>query len=542
MSSLEEAQRALSAGRFDDARRGFAAALEEDPTAEAHEGLAWAAIWLDDVVTGVDSFESAHRLYLARDDRRGAGRLALWLAYSHGYIRGQPAVAAGWGERASRLLDGLSPGPEHVWLAIATAAARHGSDSAEARRLVREAAGIARRLGRPDLEAMGIASEGLVLVYAGNVDVGMRLLDEAAVAAIASGSADFAAVGHACCAMLAACELAGDIGRASEWCERTSEYADRYGFRPLQATCRTHYAGVLMWSGRWAEAEAELVRADREFARARPASQGDAIVRLAELRRRQGRFAVAAELLAQVEGRAAAVFALAGLAVDVGETERARDLAERCLRQIPSSECMGRALALELLLRTCAELADIAAAEQAHDDLRAIAETAPSEAIQAVLARAAGRLAAAHAAPESARRCFEDAVDLFARCGAPYESAWARFELARSLEALGRTADAHDEARAARAVFERLGAGHGVDLVTSFLGANEAEAVPATDLTARELEVLRLLAGGLSNRQLATQLVISEHTVHRHVTNLYRKLHVSSRSAATAYAHRHGLV
>ncbi len=284
------------------------------------------------------------------------------------------------------------------------------------------------------------------------------------------------------------------------------------------------------------------MRADREFARARPTSQGEAIVRLADLRRRQGRFSAAAELLAQVEGRAAAVLVLAGLSLDAGETERARDLAERYLRQTPPTDRMARALALELLLSTTAELSDFAAAEQALDELRAIADAAPSETIQAVLARSAGRLAAARRTPESARRYFEDAVDRFGRCGAPYESARARLELARCLEACGRTADATAEAQAARAAFERLGAGHGLDLVTRFLGANEAGAAPETDLTARELEVLRLLADGLSNRQIASQLVISEHTVHRHVTNLYRKLNVSSRAAATAYAHRHALL
>ena len=188
---------------------------------------------------------------LEQGDNRGAGRAALWLVYSHGYILAQPAIAGGWAERALRLLEGLEPGPEHVWLAISTAAATPAVDTVETRRLVREAADIGRGLPRPDLEAMGLASEGLVLVGEGEVAGGMRLLDEAAAAAIASDSDDFAAVGHTCCAMLAACALAGDVERASEWSERTTAYAGRYGFRPLYATCLHLVRGRLdlAWPG-----------------------------------------------------------------------------------------------------------------------------------------------------------------------------------------------------------------------------------------------------------------------------------------------------
>jgi hypothetical protein len=149
--------------------------------------LGWAALWRDDVAAGISAFEDAHRVYPEGEDRRGAGRVALWLTYSHGYIRGQLAIAGGWGERAFRLLEGLPPGPEHVWLSIATAAVR-GGDTVEVRRLVREAAEIARRLSRPDLEAMGLASEGIVLVADGEVAQGMRLLATSPISAAATAA------------------------------------------------------------------------------------------------------------------------------------------------------------------------------------------------------------------------------------------------------------------------------------------------------------------------------------------------------------------
>ena len=471
---VDAGKRALSAGRFDDARSSFEAALGEQETPEAHEGLGWAAVWRDDVTAGIGSFEQAHRLYLDQQDQRGAGRVALWLVYSHGYIRGEPAVAAGWGERAFRLLDGLAPGPEHVWLAVVTAAGRFGDDTGEARRLVRDAAEIARLLTRPDLEAMGLASEGLVLVYEGEVPAGMRLLDEAAAVAIASDSPDFAAVGHTCCAMLAACELACDVERASEWCDRTTEYARRYGFRPLYATCRTSYAGVLIWCGRWPEAEAELLRAESEFAAVRVAARGQPIVRLADLRRRQGRFAEAAELLAQVEGSRAALLTLAALAFDIDDSTRARDLAERYLRQTPLSSRAERAVALELLVSAGARLGEPDAVEYALEELTAIAASFPSDPLRARASRSGGRIAEARGSLEEARRLFEDAVDQFSRCGAPFECAHARLDLARVLRACERHAAASEEALAARDAFERLGALHGVQMATRFLTDSRA--------------------------------------------------------------------
>jgi ATP/maltotriose-dependent transcriptional regulator MalT len=537
---LAAASRALAQGRFDDARRGFEAALAGTRTPEALEGLGWATLWQDETAAAVGHFEDAHRQYLERDERRGAGRAALWLVYSHGYILGQRAIAGGWIERALRLLDGLSAGPEHVWLAVAIAATR-GHDAAENCRALRDAAEIGRRLARPDLEALGLAGEGLVRVIEGEFAGGMRLLDEAAAAAIASGSDDFAAVAHTLCAMLVACEYACDFERASEWSGRTAEYARRHRFRPLHATCQTTHAGVLIWRGLWREAEAELLQADRELSVTRPASRAQTIVRLADLRRRQGRFSEAAQLFAQVEGDSAALPGMAALALDVGDAERARDLAQRYLRQTPASDRGKRASGLDPLVSAGARLGDLDAADQALEELESIAALAPSGPLRALASAAAGRIAATREEPERARQLFEDAIDMLGRCGAPFECAQARLDLAAVLHDSGRRAAAAQEARRALETFERLGAAHGVERATAFLDRLEdgSASRPPAGLTARELGVLRLLAAGLRNRDIAARLGISEHTVHRHLSNLYRKLDVSSRTAAAAFAHRH---
>jgi DNA-binding NarL/FixJ family response regulator len=200
---------------------------------------------------------------------------------------------------------------------------------------------------------------------------------------------------------------------------------------------------------------------------------------------------------------------------------------------------------LELLVRSAAERSESELVEHAMDELRAIAAVSPTEHLQALAHSAAGHIAAGAGEPERARPLLEDAVDHFDRCGAPFEGAGARLALARALRQAAKGSAARDEARAARKAFERLGATHGVESAARLLAGleDEAGATPASaaGLTAREVEVLRLLAVGLTNREIAGRLVISEHTVHRHVTNLYRRLGVSSRTAATTYAHRHGL-
>ena len=544
---LIDGERALDEGRWGDAREAFEAAVAVDETPDALEGLAWAARWLDDGATALAARERAYALYLERGDVGAAGRAALWLSVEHSLFRaGAAAVAGGWLERARRLLEGLEPSPEHAWVAerLGRRALADG-DTPTAHRLGGEVAEIASSLSRPDLEALGLALQGQALVAGNQVTEGMRLLDEA-VAAVAAGEAsDLVCVGTTYCKMLNACELTGDVERASEWCERTTEVARRHELQHLFSLCRTSYAGVLILRGRWAEAEAELVPALRDFESARPGAKGEAQVRLADLRRREGRFEEAAELFAQLQGSRTAVLGRAALALDRGDARAAGDLAERFLRQTPPEDRWGRAAALELLVRAHAARSEPEPGERALSELRSLAAHAATERLQAMASAAAGVLARAAGDPESARPLLEDAVDLFARCGAPFEAARARLDLAWALGECGRAPEAADEAEAARRAFADLGAGQDLERAARFATGLQADEETGrgfdAGLTPRELEVLGLIAEGLTNREIATRLVVSEHTVHRHTTNLYRKLGVSSRAAATAYAHRHRL-
>ena len=256
---------------------------------------------------------------------------------------------------------------------------------------------------------------------------------------------------------------------------------------------------------------------------------GGPLAGLAELRRRQGRDGEAAALLDRAGASRAAQLCGARRAFDEGDSLRCAELLERLLRQLPAERRVDRVPALELMVRARARRGELDEAAAALEALRELEGLVGTDALRAARELAEGRVAAAAGEHEPARTLLEDAVDRFERCGAPFETAEARAELAATLLALGRADAAEREASAAREALRELGAG-------------PADAVPPLPgLTPRERDVLRLLADGLTNRQIAERLVVSEHTVHRHVTNILRKLDLPSRAAAAAHAVRSGV-
>lgn len=536
---------ALARGGWEEAQAAFQAALQLEESAEALEGLGLAAWWLDDAAATADARERAYRLYRQRGDWRAAARLATWLAWDALAFRGEPAVASGWLQRGRRLLEGHQEVPEWGWLLLREAeiALLHGSDTTTSRRLAAEAATLGRRLGELDLEMVGWALEGLGLVSQGRVAEGMRRLDEASAAAVGGELDDLIAIGATCCYLIFACERVADYQRAAQWCERLKEFCRRWRIRPLFAVCRTHYAAVLVWQGHWAEAEGELLAATEELRATRPAMAVEGVVRLAELRRRQGRLQEAAQLFTQVEFHELAQLGLAALALDQGDAAGAADHAERYLRRVPTQERTQRVGGLAVLVAARAELDQLDAAATALAELQAAAAAVGTLPLQATAWAAEGLVACAAGDHEAARRRFEDAADAFARSGAVFEAAQARVGLARCLWLLGRQQAAQAEAAAAQAALERIGARRGAQQAQHALTPSPAgPSSHAAGLTRRELEVLRLVAQGHSNQQIAAQLVLSEHTVHRHVANILTKLRVPSRAAAAADAAHRGLL
>jgi ATP/maltotriose-dependent transcriptional regulator MalT len=507
--------------------------------------LSWSAWWLDDARAVFDARERAYRLYRKRRDAAGAARMATWLVVDRLDFHGALAVASGWLQRAHRLLDSLEPGPDHGWLAFLdgyVASMRGDTDRAE--KLGAYAAELGRRFEVADVEMLGLALEGATLVARARMEEGMRRLDEATALALEGQAEIPISSAWACCFLVTACTAARDYDRAFEWCDRIAEFAERYGSRYMLGFCRAEYGAVHLWRGRWTEAEALLRSSAEDFSRSRPAMAGAPLVGLAELRRRQGRRAEAEALLDEVGPSLKALLCRARLALDEGDALRAVELLERLLRRLPADEVLDRAPALELLVSVCLARGKLDEAASALAALREIERSVGTPPLRASADLAEGMLEAARGDHDRARILLEDAVDCFQRSGAPFEAAQARIELATSLAALARTDPAEHEAAAALECLLELGADAEAERARRILGAaardDDRSSLP--EVTPREREVLRLLAEGLTNKQIAERLVVSEHTVHHHVTNVLRKLDLPSRTAAAAYAFRHGLL
>ncbi|HEX2127126.1 MAG TPA: LuxR C-terminal-related transcriptional regulator, partial [Thermoleophilaceae bacterium] len=462
----------------------------------------------------------------------------------HVDFRGEPAVAKGWLGRARRLLEDLEPGPEHGWLWVHEAEKLlFANDTRSAHELATRAAELGKGLGVVDLEMMGLATEGLVLVTEGQVERGISRLDEAAAAALSGEFGEIWASGWCLCFMIYACERARDYDRAGQWCKRAEEWSERRRMELLAPVCRAHYAGVLIWRGTWAEAEIELEESAGRLAEIRPPVEAEATVRLADLRRRRGQLDQAAELFERVAEHPLALLGLGEVCLDRGEPAGARDHAEQYLREAPPRAGTLRAAGLELLARAETALGDRVKAAEALEELEEVARLMATDPLRAAAAFAAGTVAAASGELERARTAFEDATRFCHRSGAPFEAARARLELARVLGYLGRPNDAVREARAAATSLRRIGATletERADALAVELGGQPA--AKPSPLTKRECEVLRLVAEGSTNREIAERLVLSEHTVNRHVTNILAKLGSPSRSAAVAEALRRELI
>jgi DNA-binding CsgD family transcriptional regulator len=542
---------ALSAGEWERARAAFEESLADGETAEALEGMGLAGQMLNEDELTFDARERAYRLYLERGDKGSAARIAAWLAADCLLFRGEPAVANGWLQRAHSLIEGLEPGVDHGWVAIHEGhiALSLDEDTGKARRLAVRAVELGRAFGAPELEMLGLGLEGRALVSDGELEEGMRRLDEATTVALQGEARLLYCVAWACCYLISACERVRDYERAAQWCARVGEFCGQHDIFLLN-TCRAHYASVLSWQGQWDEAESQLSAAVDGLQASRPPMVGDALARLGELRRRQGRLDDAEELFARSETHSLSVLGRAALALDRNQPAEAAELAERYLRRFPDPGRIERGAGLEVAIRALARLGDYERATEALGQLREIAARARTRPLLAAVHSSEGTLAVTRGDNDAARRSFEDALDLLAASEARFEAARVRLDLAATLSALGRRDRARREIEAALAGFRELGANGESARAEAMLGRlrktratlpPEAVDTPLGELSGRELEVLGLVAEGLTNNEIARRLVLSEHTVNRHVANILRKLGLPSRAAAASLAGRYGL-
>jgi DNA-binding NarL/FixJ family response regulator len=546
---LARGQEALARGQWTEARACFEAALAEGESAEALEGLSACAYWLGDSRRSLEARERAYTLYVKAGQPGDAARVATWIGLTYIGGFGEKALTNGWLQRAHKLLEDLPPGPELAWLHLwegHLALLYHG-DAATARVKTERARELARTLGIADLRVMADALEGMQLVSEGRIAEGLLRLDGTTTAALA-GEINLHAAGQACCYMLTACEQVWDYSRALQWCDRVSEYARRLQALSSITFCRRHYVASLLWRGEWERAEAEIQAMLREFEAVAPVYLPETWVRLAELRRRQGRCDEARALFLRHEGEPLSLLGRAAMLLDSpqADAEQASRLVERYFRQLPAHEVLARVPGLVLLVRARLALGERTAAGEARQELETVAAATKTEGLRAVAA-AADALCAVHDKDLGrARDLLEDAIDLYRRSGSPFETARARLELAHVLRGSGREEEAQAEARTAREELDALGSMQEAARAAAFLekipttSLPPEEARPVPGLSPRESEVLCLVAQGLSNPEIAEKLFLSEHTVKRHVANILAKLDLPSRTAAAAYAVRKG--
>ena len=536
---LAEGARALERGDWPVARAAFENALAAGESAEALDGLGLALWFLGHPGEGIATRERAFDAYVRVRRCDEAAHMAVWVSHQH-LTAGRASAARGWLERAERALEGLEACAGRGWVAVERA--RHASNIEARLAHARDAMQIARDFADDDLEVFALSVLGRAEVSAGRREQGVRLLEEAMAAASAGRVRNVHTLAEAYCNLIMACASAGDWELATEWCEVVDDFARTHQTAPLFGACRTVHADVLLATGRWPEAERALESALETHARYVPQMAAPAVASLAELRVRQGRLHDAEKLLAGREEHPASLRALALLRIAGNEPGMAVALLERGLSE---SEGAGDAMRATQLLAPLvdARLArgDLGAARAAADELVALAELSGIRLVGARAQLAIARVAIASGRPTDAMAPAGRALAAFGALAMPLDAGEARIELARAA-ATESPALAVDEARTALAAFRELGALRAVDVAAALLrdlgGASGAGPRGAGELTAREGEVLELVALGMSNAQIARTLVISEKTAGHHVSRILMKLGVRNRAEAAAHAVR----
>jgi DNA-binding CsgD family transcriptional regulator len=537
---VADGRSALQRGDPAAAREAYSHALELGESGTVFAGLGEAAYLEHDHDAAIDAFERSYASFRASDDPTGAARIAGTLGYLHGMVRGDRAVMGGWIARAQTLLVGTEESAEAGW--VEQFKGMFAGDATVRERHFRTAVDLARRHGALDLELDALAYLGATLVHDDRVDEGMVHLDEALAGVSGREVDDFLVLTEVFCQLFSACEHAHDVARADEWIRVGESIAARRQIPEVSAFCRTHYGGVLTAAGRWPEAEVALTDAVRLWSIGPKGQLEAALIRLAELRLRQGRFEEAGRLLADVDRTSVeAAATVAALHHIHGDDELAADVVERALAEIGRTSVTAASL-LTLLVDLYLAVGDSDAAAAAAAQLHACAELHARPHLVAAAAFARGRVCLA-SGDGDAFECFHTALAGFTHAQLPFEAARTRFELAAAL-AVDRPEVAMAEGRAALAAFEALAADRHVDAAAALLRSfGSRPASPRSSgglLSKREAEVLELLGHGLSNPEISQRLYISRKTVEHHVGNVLAKLGLRSRAEAAVYAVRQG--
>lgn len=499
--------------------------------------LADALFWLDRPDASVAARREAYTAHVGAGATEAAALAAWRLFYDH-FLVGETAVAGGWLERARRHADAAGTRATG-WVAVAeTDCALAEGEAHAALAHARRALQAAHRLTDHDLLAMALQATGRALCAVGDVGEGMVLLDEAMVAVV-NREIDALYTGWVYCNLLSTCHDLADLDRAAQWSDAAMRWCDGlWEGRMYPGLCRVYSVELSCLRGDWGTAAADARRACDELDAHDPRYAGEAYYLVGEIDRLTGDLGGAEEAFVQAHqlGRAPQP-GLALVRLAQGREVAAAGALRLALAPGPSSP-LRRAQLLAARLEVELRVGEPAGAREAADELVALANASPNPYLGAIAAAAEGQVLLADGEATAALPPLRAACTTCQRLGLPYDAARTQVLVGTAARAAGDEDTAVLELRAARTTFRRLGARPDRERVDALL-AGEPDPTP---LTEREVEVLRLVARGCTNREIGAELLVSEHTVARHLSNTFAKVGATSRAAATAYAYERGLI
>jgi len=485
--------------------------------------------------------ERAHRAYLDAGECVRAARCAFWLGL-HLLLRGETGRATGWLARAQRLLEREQRDCVEQGYLLLPVVEQHlaAADWETAHATAARAAKFGERYGEADLVSCARHQQGRALMGQGRVEEGLALLDEAMIAVTASELSPLM-TGLIYCSVIDACQQVYALARAWEWTSALTQWCEAQPqMVAFTATCLVHRAEIMQLHGDWRDAIEEAQNAcERSFQGIEPQPPAAAFYQQAEVRRLRGEFGAAEEAYRNASRRGCEPQpGLALLRMAEGRTGAAAAAIRRVAGA--TTDQLQRTRLLPAYVEIMLAVDDIEAARGACRELAAIAESIGTGVLGAMAAHARGAVELAEGDAQAALGSLRRAVEAWRQVEVPYEVARVRVLAGLACRAVGDDEGAGLELDAARAVFEQLGAVP--DLARIDALAKDAPSDHHHGLTPRELQVLRVVAAGKTNKAIAAELFVSEKTVDRHVSNIFNKLDVPSRAAATAYAYKHKLI